>query len=89
MVRADRIPEAMNDGSISTDLCQFLATNFHQDWDLEADSWEGIVDNYVNEDPAAEPLRMLASGSTIAPAADVQRVAETDRKPIPPACERN
>ena len=67
MVRADRIPEAMNDGSISTDLCQFQATNFHQDWGLEADSWEGIVDNYVNEDPAAEPLRMLASGSTIAP----------------------
>ena len=60
MVRADRIPEAMNDGSISTDLYQFLATNLHQDWDLEADSWEGIVDNYANEDPAAGPLRMLA-----------------------------
>ncbi|AMO59075.1 contact-dependent growth inhibition system immunity protein [Mycolicibacterium smegmatis] len=50
----------MNDGSISTDLYQFLATNFHQDWDLEADDWEGIVDNYVNEDPVAEPLRTLA-----------------------------
>jgi hypothetical protein len=50
----------MNDGSISTDLYQFLATNFHQDWDLEADDWEGIVDNYVNEDPIAEPLRTLA-----------------------------
>jgi hypothetical protein len=41
-------------------LYQFLATNFHQDWDLEADHWEGIVDNYVNEDPVAEPLRSLA-----------------------------
>lgn len=50
----------MNDGSISTDLYQFLATNFHQDWDLEADDWEGIVDNYVNEDPVAGPLRTLA-----------------------------
>ena len=49
----------MNDGSISTDLYQFLGTNFHQDWDLEADSWEGMVDNCVNEHPAAEPLRML------------------------------
>lgn len=50
----------MNNGSISTELYQFLATNFHQDWDLEADDWEGIVDNYVNEDPVSEPLRMLA-----------------------------
>lgn len=50
----------MNDGSISTDLYQFLATNFHQDWDLEADDWQGIVDNYVNEDPIAGPLRVLA-----------------------------
>jgi hypothetical protein len=50
----------MNDGSISTDLYQFFAAYFHQDWDLEADDWEGIVDNYVNEDPIAEPLRALA-----------------------------
>ncbi|BBZ18611.1 contact-dependent growth inhibition system immunity protein [Mycolicibacterium gadium] len=50
----------MNDGSISADLYQFLATNFHQDWDLEADDWQGIVDNYVNEDPAVGPLRQLA-----------------------------
>ena len=46
--------------SISRDLYQFLATNFHQDWDLEAGDWEGVVDNYVNEDPVAEPLRTLA-----------------------------
>ena len=50
----------MNDGSISTALYQFFAAYFHQDWDLEADDWEGIVDNYVNEDPVAEPLRSLA-----------------------------
>ena len=51
----------MNDGSISTALYQFLATNFHQDWDLEADDWQGIVDNYVKEDPTAGPLQELAS----------------------------
>ena len=51
----------MNDGSISFDLYQFLATNFHQDWDLEADTWEGVVDNYVDEDPSAEQLRKLAA----------------------------
>ncbi|WP_422742046.1 contact-dependent growth inhibition system immunity protein [Mycobacterium sp. WMMD1722] len=50
----------MNDGSISTDLYQFFAAYFHQDWDLEADDWEGIVDNYVNADPIADPLRALA-----------------------------
>jgi hypothetical protein len=50
----------MNDGSISTALYQFLAANFHQDWDLEADDWQGIVDKYVNQDPTAGPLRELA-----------------------------
>lgn len=50
----------MNDGSISRELYQFLATNFHQDWDLEADDWQGIVDNYVDEDPTPAPLRLLA-----------------------------
>ncbi|OBG12523.1 hypothetical protein A5765_14290 [Mycolicibacterium celeriflavum] len=50
----------MNDGSISEELYQFLATNFHEDWDLEADGWEGVVDNHAHELPVAERLRMLA-----------------------------
>ena len=50
----------MNDGSISTDLYQFFAAYFHQDWDLEADDWQGIVDNYVDADPVAGPLRTMA-----------------------------
>jgi hypothetical protein len=50
----------MNDGSISMDLYQFFAAYFHQDWDLEAEDWQRIVDNYVNADPVAERLRMLA-----------------------------
>lgn len=50
----------MNDGSISTDLYQFFAAYFHQDWDLEADDWQGVVDNYVNADSTAGPLRTLA-----------------------------
>ena len=52
---------AMNDGSISATLYQFLAANFHQDWDLEADDWQGIVDDYVTADPTAGPLLELAS----------------------------
>ena len=50
----------MNDGSISSELEQFLGAYFHQDWDLEADDWQGIVDNYVNANPVAELLRVLA-----------------------------
>lgn len=50
----------MNDGSISNHLYQFFAAYFHQDWDLEADDWQGIVDNYVNDDPTVERLRTLA-----------------------------
>ncbi|EJZ12027.1 contact-dependent growth inhibition system immunity protein [Mycolicibacterium vaccae] len=51
---------AMDDGSISTELEQFFGAYFHQDWDLEADDWQGIVDNYVNADPVAEPLRTMS-----------------------------
>ncbi|CAN5525233.1 hypothetical protein BH09ACT7_BH09ACT7_56340 [soil metagenome] len=51
----------MNDGPISWDLGQFFGAYFHQDWDLEADDWQGIVDSYVNADLVAEPLRKLAS----------------------------
>jgi len=50
----------MNEGSISTELDQFFGAYFHQDWDLEADDWQGIVDNYVNANPAAETQRQIA-----------------------------
>lgn len=49
----------MKNSSLSTELYQFFA-NFHQDWDIEADDWQGIVDNYFNADPAVEPARTLA-----------------------------
>ena len=60
MVRVDRIPDTVNDGSISAALYQFFAAYFHQDWDLEADDWEGIVDGYAADHPAAQQLQMLA-----------------------------
>jgi CdiI immunity protein len=50
----------MNDGSISADLHRFFAAYFHQDWDLEADDWEGIVDDYINADAVGGHLRSLA-----------------------------
>ncbi|QRY48884.1 hypothetical protein JVX93_27755 [Mycolicibacterium boenickei] len=50
----------MNDGSISAELHRFFAAYFHQDWDVEADVWEGIVDGYAADHPTAERLRTLA-----------------------------
>lgn len=51
----------MNDGPISTELDQFFGAYFHQDWDLEADDWQRIVDSYVNNaHPTAEPVRAIA-----------------------------
>ncbi|MGV0676962.1 contact-dependent growth inhibition system immunity protein [Mycolicibacterium fortuitum] len=60
MVRVDWIPDTVNDGSISTALYQFFAAYFHQDWDLEADDWEGIVGGYATDHPSAESLLALA-----------------------------
>ncbi|MGE2835418.1 contact-dependent growth inhibition system immunity protein [Mycobacterium sp. SMC-4] len=50
----------MNDGSISEDLYEFLAGYFHQDCDLEAANWQGIVDNYAKDWPVPGRLRTLA-----------------------------
>ncbi|MGE2835423.1 contact-dependent growth inhibition system immunity protein [Mycobacterium sp. SMC-4] len=50
----------MNDGSISEDLYQFLAAYFHEDWDIEAADWAGLVDGYVDDFPVVESLRGLA-----------------------------
>jgi len=50
----------MNDGSISTELDQFFGAYFHQDWDLEADDWQGIVDNFARANPTAEAQRQIA-----------------------------
>ena len=50
----------MNDSSISRGLHRFFAAYFHQDWDLEADDWHGIVDGYAADHPSVELLRRLA-----------------------------
>ncbi len=41
---------------------QFFGGYFHQDWDLIADDWQGIVDNYARYarlDPAAERRALI------------------------------
>lgn len=51
---------ARRDGSISQALKNFFGAYFHQDWDIAADDWQGVVDVYVDEDPDATQLRALA-----------------------------
>ncbi|CAN5525331.1 hypothetical protein BH09ACT7_BH09ACT7_56360 [soil metagenome] len=51
----------MNDSSISKDLRRFFGAYFHQDWDVEADDWEGIVDGYANDFRRADLLNRLAN----------------------------
>ena len=51
----------MSSQSVSRSLSHFFGAYFHEDWDLEADDWQGIVDGYVrDEEPSSELLRLLA-----------------------------
>ncbi len=50
----------MKDDSISEDLHQFFGAYFHEDAVFDAENWQEIVDEYVDDDPTAEPLQALA-----------------------------
>ncbi|CAJ1579259.1 contact-dependent growth inhibition system immunity protein [[Mycobacterium] wendilense] len=51
----------MSSHPTSHDFDQFFGAYFHEDWDLEAEDWEGIVDLYSSS-PTRTPerLRLLA-----------------------------
>ncbi|WNG86479.1 contact-dependent growth inhibition system immunity protein [Mycobacterium sp. ITM-2016-00317] len=52
----------MTDNSVSRPLLHLFRVYFHEDWDLEAADWQGLVDGYVrDEEPNAELLRLLAN----------------------------
>ena len=55
------MPSLMNDDSIIRDLGRFFGAYFHQDFDLEADDWQGVVDNYVDDTADAAHLTTLAN----------------------------
>ncbi|WP_422742042.1 contact-dependent growth inhibition system immunity protein [Mycobacterium sp. WMMD1722] len=62
MDRVDGIPEAMSDRTVPYDLEQFFGAYFHQDWPLEADDWQQIVDRYsASSTRTPQHLRALAS----------------------------
>ncbi|OBF29786.1 hypothetical protein A5727_23095 [Mycobacterium sp. ACS4331] len=47
----------MNDDAVSETIRQFFGGNFHQDWDLVAAEWEGVVDQYA---AGKSPTRLSA-----------------------------
>ncbi|CAJ1579247.1 contact-dependent growth inhibition system immunity protein [[Mycobacterium] wendilense] len=51
----------MSDGPVSWELDQFFGAYFHQDWVLEAEDWQGIVDSYVDVHPVVAELLDLAA----------------------------
>jgi hypothetical protein len=61
MVRVDWDDGSVTECSVSRPLSHFFRAYFHEDWDLEADDWEGLVDGYVrDEKPDSQLLRLLA-----------------------------
>jgi CdiI immunity protein len=56
----DGLAKQMSDDSISWELGQFFGGYFLQNFDLEAEDWQGLVDLYVDDKPDAEQLRTLA-----------------------------
>ncbi len=61
MVCVDWDDGSVTDYSVSGSLSHFFRAYFHEDWDLEADDWQGLVDGYVlDEEPNSELLRLLA-----------------------------
>lgn len=51
----------MTEYVVSRALSHFFRAYFHEDWDLEADDWQGLVDGYVrDEEPNPAMLRSLA-----------------------------
>ncbi|MGE2734446.1 contact-dependent growth inhibition system immunity protein [Mycolicibacterium vaccae] len=47
MDRADGLSNIMSDYLVPYDLDQFFGAYLHQDWDREAEDWQGIVDQYA------------------------------------------
>jgi hypothetical protein len=50
----------MSNHRVPESISQFFGANFHQDWDMVAEDWTGVVDVYVDEDPDAAQLRALS-----------------------------
>jgi hypothetical protein len=38
---------------------QFLGAYFNQDWDMEAPTWEGIVDIFLRDEPSSSTIQAI------------------------------
>lgn len=52
----------MNNDTVSENVRQFFGGYFHQDWDLEAEDWQGAVDQYSH---GTSPMKLLALAQEI------------------------
>ncbi|CAN5525304.1 hypothetical protein BH09ACT7_BH09ACT7_56350 [soil metagenome] len=48
----------MNDETATEAIRQFFGGYFHEDWDLEADDWQGAVDNYTVGESSTQLLTL-------------------------------
>jgi hypothetical protein len=48
----------MNDDAVSESIRQFFGGYFHQDWKLEAENWQGAVDEYSAEESSIHLLNV-------------------------------
>ncbi|MBO0679103.1 hypothetical protein JRC04_16690 [Mycolicibacterium sp. S2-37] len=52
----------MSERTVPYELEQFFGAYFHQDWVLEADDWQGVVDQFsTSSTKTSQQLRSLAS----------------------------
>ena len=50
---------------LSPEMQQFLGGHFHQDWDLEAEDWQGVVDNFAADETSVELYALAHSIDTL------------------------
>jgi hypothetical protein len=67
--------------AVAPDAAQLLAGYFHQDWVLEAQRWEDVVDDYVAETPRSAVTGCVADLRSILAAGldEVELAAVLDR----------
>jgi len=44
------------------ELDQFFGGYFHQDWDIVADTWQGVVYSFFEDCESSQPMQKIAEG---------------------------
>ena len=59
MENCDRVSNPMSRVDVER-LHQFFGAYFHEDWDLEAPDWDGLVKRFVKDHPEAKTIAELS-----------------------------